>query len=564
MSVKTIPYSETNYFSKLVCDYLAEKPELQSFYNRFPKLENFEGQLQEKQKSLRSDINRNRSATNIDDDIVKRSLSGADNRSLSGAEVTSRQILVKALNDQYQNLKVSKATQNNINSLSKETTFTITTGHQLNLFTGSLYFLYKIFSVINLSEELNKKHPNNHFVPVYWMATEDHDFDEINYFNLFGKKIQWKRNTSGAVGELSTEGLEVLQIELASKIGNSENAQKLSHLFTEAYVKHNNLTDATRYLANELFLDYGLVIIDGNDRVLKQQFIPFAAKELTENLAFKIINKTTEKLEDLGFKRQVNPREINLFYLSENLRERIVEVDGQYKINNTQLTFSKEEILKELQNHPERFSPNALLRPLFQEVVLPNLCYVGGGGELAYWFQLKDYFENIEITFPMLLLRNSVLLVPKKLSDKLAKLNENIESLFLSEYELEKKHTLQLSDIKIDFTPQRAYLKKQFKDLYQVAKKTDKSFIGAVAAQEKKQLNGLDNLEKRLLKAEKRKLADQLKRLTSIQNELFPKESLQERTVNFSEFYLEFGDLLLKELKSNLNPLVNEFTVLEL
>jgi len=540
MSVKTIPYSETNYFSKLVCDYLSEKPELQSFYNRFPKLENFEGQLNEKSLSVRA-------------------------LRLRSGQAPSRTILKEVLNThQYQNLTVSKATQNNINLLSKDTTFTITTGHQLNLFTGPLYFLYKIFSVINLSEELNKKHSNNHFVPVYWMATEDHDFDEINYFNIFGKKIEWKRNASGAVGELATEGLEELLNKLKSELGNSENAQKLITLFSEAYIKHNNLADATRYLANELFKDYGLVIIDGNDHDLKQQFIPYAEKELTENLAFNIINKTTEKLENLGFKRQVNPREINLFYLKENLRERIIEEEGVYKINNTELTFSKEEILKELQEFPERFSPNALLRPLFQEVVLPNLCYVGGGGELAYWFQLKEYFENVEVTFPMLLLRNSVLLVPKKLSKKLAKLNEEIESLFLSPYDLEKKHTLQLSNIKIDFTPQREHLKKQFKDLYKVAKKTDQSFLGAVAAQEKKQLNGLDYLEKRLLKAEKRKLADQLNRLTSIQDELFPIESLQERTVNFSEFYLEFGDRLLQDLKEGLNPLVNEFTVLEL
>jgi len=539
MSVKTISYSETNYFSKLVVDYLAEKPELQHFYNRFPKLENFEVQLKEKSLSVQT-------------------------LRLSSRQAPSRSILKEVLNNQYKNITVSEATQNNINSFKNENTFTITTGHQLNLFTGPLYFLYKIFSVINLSEKLNKKHSNNHFVPVYWMATEDHDFDEINYFNLFGKKIEWNRNVSGAVGELTTEGLKVLEKKFASKIGNSENAQKLISLFTEAYLKHNNLTDATRYLANELFSDYGLVIIDGNDRDLKQQFIPFAEKDLKANLSFKTITETSENLEKLGFKRQVNPRKINLFYLTENLRERIIEENGIFKINNTELTFSKEEILKELQNHPERFSPNALLRPLFQEVVLPNLCYVGGGGELAYWFQLKDYFKSVEVTFPMLLLRNSVLLVPKKLSKKLEKLDETVEALFLSQYELEKKHTLQLSDINIDFSPQREHLKKQFLDLYEVAKKTDQSFLGAVAAQEKKQLNGLNKLEKRLLKAEKRKLADQLNRLIAIQNQLFPKESLQERTVNFSEFYLNFGDYLLQELKDGLDSLVNEFTILEL
>jgi len=418
--------------------------------------------------------------------------------------------------------------------------------------------------VINLSEQLNKKHSNHHFVPVYWMATEDHDFDEINYFNLFGKKIEWKRKSGGAVGELETKGLEKLLSELKSKLGESENAQKLSTLFSEAYTKHSNLTDATRYVANKLFSSYGLVIIDGNDKDLKKQFIPFAEKEITEKKSFQEVEATTLKLEKIGFKKQVHPREINLFYLSEGLRERIIETNGVFKINNTEITFSKEEILKELQNYPERFSPNALLRPLYQEIVLPNLCYVGGGGELAYWFQLKDYFKSVAVTFPILLLRNSVLLIPKKISKKLGKLNETIDSLFLSPYDLEKKHTHQLSDVVIDFTPQREHLKKQFANLYIVAEKTDKSFLGAVAAQEKKQLNGLDKLEKRLLKAEKIKLADQLNRLTAIQDYLFPKESLQERTLNFSEFYLEFGEQLLQSLKENLKPLCHEFTIIKL
>ncbi len=531
MSVKTIPYKETGYFSKLVCDYLAEKDELLSFYNHFPKLENFEKQLQEKSLSV---------------------------------QAPSRTILVKTLNSQYNGFLVSKPTQNNIDSLLQKSTFTITTGHQLNLFTGPLYFLYKIFSVINLSVTLNKKHPNHYFVPVYWMATEDHDFEEINYFNLFGKKMEWERKASGAVGELNTIGLENLLSDLKVELGESEQAQKLTKLFSEAYTKHTNLTDATRNLANELFSSYGLVIIDGNDTDLKKEFIPYAEKEFTDKLSFQKVEATTKRLEKIRHKKQVHPREINLFYLRDGLRERLIEKDGRIYINGNTSSFSEDEILKELHNHPERFSPNALLRPLYQEIVLPNLCYVGGGGELAYWFQLKDYFESVQVTFPILLLRNSVLLVPKKLTKKLEKLNEKIESLFLSPYELEKKHTHQLSDKVIDFTPQREHLKKQFADLYTVAEKTDKSFLGAVGAQEKKQLNGLDNLEKRLLKAEKRKLADQINRLTMIQDQLFPKESLQERTINFSEFYLDFGEQLFQKLKENLDPLCNEFTIMEL
>tara|TARA_A100000171_G_scaffold52224_1_gene69636 strand:+ start:24297 stop:25892 length:1596 start_codon:yes stop_codon:yes gene_type:complete len=531
MSKSTIPYNETGYFSQLMCDYLAEKPELKDFYGRLPKLQNFKAQLKDKKVSVR---------------------------------LQSRISLREQLQHQYTGFTVSEETQKNITSLSEENTFTITTGHQLNLFTGPLYFLYKIFSVINLSEQLNAEYPEHHFIPVYWMATEDHDFEEINYFNFEDKKIVWNRPDGGAVGDFSTEGLAEVAREVEKAFGQSEHGKRLQQLFTEAYTKHKNLADATRYLGNELFKEYGLVIIDGNDAELKKQFIPYAEKELSENLSHKKVTETTEKLLDLDYNEQVHPREINLFYLTEGLRERIVEAEGKFFVNETDLVFTKEELFRELQEHPERFSPNALLRPLYQEVILPNLCYVGGGGELAYWFQLKDYFEAVDVSFPILLLRNSVLLVPEKVSEKLDKLEVSIKRLFQKQADLKTDFTHQISKIDIDFTKQREHLQQQFKDLYKLAKETDASFIGAVGAQEKKQLNGLDNLEKRLLKAQKRKLSDQLERLTAIQDQLFPKQSLQERNTNFSEYYLTYGDRLLTKLKSELTPLELTFTVLEL
>ncbi len=527
----SIPYKNTGYFTKLICDYLAEDDALKPFYNRFPNLENFKHQLTEKQKNFTDE---------------------------------KRHLLAKRIMLQYGDNSLSQSTLSNIDLLKEHTTFTVTTGHQLNLFTGPLYFLYKIFSAINLAEKLNNEYHNYHFVPVYWMATEDHDFEEINYFNLFGKKVKWDRDASGAVGELSTEGLKEVKQQLKKEFGESENAKKLVSYFSDAYTKHDNLADATRFLANRMFYHHGLVILDGNDAELKKCFIHYAEKELTENLSFKKVSETTEKLTNLGFSEQVHPREINLFYVKKNLRERIIEREGTFYVNDTNISFSKEEILKELHENPQRFSPNALLRPLYQEEILPNLCYIGGGGELAYWFQLKDYFNKVEVPFPILLLRNSVLLVPKMLSEKLKKLNTGIEELFLPQHELITRHTYKISKIEIDFSKQKEFLKQQFTDLYTLAQKTDVSFLGAVGAQEKKQLNGLDNLEKRLLKAQKRNLSDELDRLRGIQNQLFPNQSLQERQLNFSEVYLEYGEELLDVLKENLKPLDFNFNVLEL
>lgn len=525
-----IPFRDTNYFSSLICDYLDQKSELQPFYNRFPELENFEDQIQEKQQSFSNH---------------------------------NREVLVQAIKEQYKNVTILEGTKDNIEALEKQNTFTVVTGHQLNLFTGPLYFLYKIISTINLTKILKEKYPKFDFVPVYWMATEDHDFEEINYFNLFGKKIQWSHKDGGAVGAFDTEGLDKVFTVFSAEIGKGQNAEYLRSLFEKAYLEHKNLAEATRYIANELFGEYGLVIIDGNDRELKRLFIPYVEKELVEKIVFTKVVPKAQKLEEAGYKVQVNPREINLFYLADGLRERIIEKEERYFVNETEISWSKSEILEELSEFPERFSPNVMMRPLYQEVILPNLCYIGGGGELAYWLELKDYFEAVDVPFPILLLRNSVLIQTKKQAEKLEKLNIlNIE-LFLKQHELINRKVREISNIDINFDTQRKHLKEQFTAMYELANQTDVTFLNAVKAQEIKQLKGLDVLENRLLKAQRRKLSDQVKRLTNIQNELFPNHSLQERNQNFSELYIEYGNELISKLIKNLNPLKGEFLILK-
>ena len=532
MPTDCISFRETNYFSSFICDYLDKKPELNPFYNRFPNLENFSAQIEEKQKSDCHNLMHN------------------------------RKVLTSVLNKQYATLKTSELTLQNIESLNSENTFTITTGHQLNLFTGPLYFLYKIISTINLTKQLKIKFPGHNFVPIYWMASEDHDFEEINYFNFKGKKVLWNSNQTGAVGHFDTKGLDAVCDIISIEFGLGKNAETLKKWFKKAYLQHNNLADATRYLANVLFAEHGLVVLDADDQELKRLFIPQIKKELFEQTAHKKVSETNSRLERLGYKIQVNPREINFFYIDKSLRERIVLENGRFKVNNTNISWGKSELLKHLEEVPERFSPNVIMRPLFQEVVLPNLCYIGGGGELAYWFQLKSNFEAHKVTFPILLLRNSVLIKTNKQSEKLNNLEITNKDLFLDKNNYINKRVRQISNIDIDFSEQIKHLEAQFENLEQLAEQTDKSFLSAVKAQEAKQINGLKHLEKRLLKAQKRKLADQINRASELQSQLFPNGSLQERNLNFSELYLEFGESLIPELIKFLEPLKGEFTVI--
>ncbi|MDQ7916835.1 bacillithiol biosynthesis cysteine-adding enzyme BshC [Mesonia sp. MT50] len=526
-----IAYQDTNYFSSFMTDYLAQKESLTDFYEHFPKLENFKKQVDLKQENY---------------------------------SVSTRKVLVSSLREQYKDTQISAKSQENIELLTQENTFTITTGHQLNLFTGPLYFLYKIISTINLTEELKERYPGQNFVPIYWMATEDHDFEEINFFNFEQHKIQWNKEASGAVGDLPTEGLEEVFKKFSILLNDSEQSAHLKSLFKKAYLEHHNLTEATRYLANELFGIYGLIILDGNDAALKKELSPYVKNELLHQISSEEVGETSKKINELGYKIQVNPREINLFYLKENLRERIIKEDEYYIVHETNIRFTEEEIITELDNYPERFSPNVIMRPLYEEVVLPNLCYIGGGGELAYWMQLKSYFRKEKVSFPILLLRNSALLMSEKQIQKTKKLGLSFKDLFLKQENLISKRTKEISAIEIDFSAQKEQLQQQFKDMYALAQQTDKSFYGAVAAQEKKQLNGLDHLEKRLLKAQKRKLKDELQRVVHIQDEVFPHQSLQERSINFSEFYQTYGQDLIPKLKKELKPLDLQFSIISL
>ncbi|WP_136668411.1 bacillithiol biosynthesis cysteine-adding enzyme BshC [Flavobacterium sp. H122] len=528
MPTDCITYQNSGYFSKLIIDYLNQKTELQSLYNRFPSIENFKNQIEEKSIQF-SQENRN--------------------------------VLVDSLTKQNNSIEVSETSSHNIELLKHKNTFTITTGHQLNLFTGPLYFIYKIVSVINLCKQLKAEYPDCNFVPIYWMATEDHDFEEINHFKFHNQKILWKKNTSGPVGRIKTKELEAIFEEIKTVFGTNDNAKHLLSLFEEAYLKRDTLTEATRFLVNEFFKNEGLVIIDGDDKNLKKLFVPAIKEELLQQTSFV---KVTETISDFKYPIQVNPREINLFYIEDNLRERILCENNKYKVNNTTLEFTETEILTMVENTPEKFSPNVILRPLYQETILPNLAYIGGGGEIAYWLELKSMFEAFTIPFPIVLLRNSVLIASEKQAKKADNLELQWKDLFSQQNELLKRKTKEFSQFEIDFTDQKSTLKQQFEKLEQMASQTDKSFTGAVKAQLAKQIKGLENLEKRLLKAEKRIHADKLERITLLQNELFPNKSLQERQLNFAEFYIEYGDDFFTKLLQELQPLENQFTIITL
>ncbi|MBL1279687.1 MAG: bacillithiol biosynthesis cysteine-adding enzyme BshC [Fluviicola sp.] len=442
-----------------------------------------------------------------------------------------REVLSQSLLAQYKNINDNELIINNIESLKNEDTFTVTTGHQLSFFTGPLYFIVKILHVIKLSERLKKMHPEKNFVPIYWMATEDHDFEEVQSMRLFSKSFTWESEQKGSVGRFNLDGFDDVKNEIRAMFRDPEAE---IHALLNAY-DGQNYADATRNLVHFLFKKYGLVIIDGDDSALKSEFSGIMRKELTEQFSYEKVIQTNEKLQKEGVKIQVNPREINLFYIKNGLRERIVNENDIFSINKVG-TFSESEILKELENHPERFSPNVILRPLYQETILPNIAYIGGVGEISYWLQLKGVFDAVNCTYPLIGVRNSVIWVDPLTTKKKAKINLLLEDIFKSKDQLKKEFVQSNSDGALDFKALDHAIDEIQGKIRDLVLSVDASMNSLAESEVTRITKQMDALKAKMIKTSKSKHQVAMQSIDQIIDKLFPDGNMQERITNFFSF----------------------------
>ncbi len=500
-----MPLSATGQFSSLFLDYLNQAPAVKPFYGEFPTLDAFPRQIQQKEFT-------------------------AENRT----------ILADVLTRQYAHI----ANAPDLDALRQPNTFTVTTGHQLNMFTGPLYVVYKIVTILNLAKKLNETYPDYRFVPVYWMASEDHDFAEISHFRLFGRTHSWHTEQRGAVGRMNPREL----IDVFNDI-----PEKLS-LFEEAYLKHNTLADAVRYYMHELFGAQGLICLDADDQDLKRIFSPIIRDELLQQQTSLLVNSTTEELNELGYKTPISPRDINLFYLIDGLRERIARTDRGYDVLNTKLRFTETELLAELAQYPERFSPNVVMRPLYQETILPNLAYIGGPSEVPYWLQLKAEFDQYGIAFPMLMPRNFALYVPRVAARRINKLGLSAADMFQDVVALKRAYIEHHSEHSLKFDAENKLVNRAMATILQKAQLVDPTLEKAVLAETKRFANAVVRLEKKMRRAEEHNQETGVRQLLTVKEELFPGGTPQERADNFLTFYLN-DPRFLEKLLANFDPL---------
>jgi bacillithiol biosynthesis cysteine-adding enzyme BshC len=518
MKLEKIPLAETRSFNSFFLDYIEKKEELKPFYNRYPDIEGFKYQIDEKQKSF---------------------------------PPKNRETLVATLLEQYKNIQLTDPVKKNIDALSDSKTFTVTTGHQLNIFTGPLYFIYKIVTVINACKKLKAKYPEYNFVPVYWMASEDHDYAEIKWFRLYNKKYTWETEQAGAVGRFHTKDFSKLLPDVPGDVS----------IFKEAYTKNKKLSDAVRHYVNALFNHKGLVVIDSDSRSLKSLFKEVVRQDLFDGIPKKLVEKTNGALEALGHKPQVFCRDINFFYLDGSIRNRIETSGERFRVIDTELSFSKLETEKLIEEAPEKFSPNVILRPLYQEVILPNLAYVGGPAEMIYWLQLKSVFDHFKVPFPILLPRNFAMIMDHTVARKFDKTSLELRDLFEDKNYLFNHWVLKNSPRNLTVGAERTGISEIFEELKKRSDAIDKTLTAYVGAEGKRALYSLEKIEQKLLRAEKRLHADKLRQIENIKDALFPGGSLQERVDNFLNFYQQDSGFI-QHLLDNFDPFDYQFNIL--
>lgn len=522
-----ISYAEANAFSPLVNDYTGDNGLLLPFYAHPVSLDGVLASIQ-KRKAFK----------------------------------TNRQALTEHLYGQYKDVDVKGKLAENIASLEDENTFTVCTAHQPNIFTGHLYFVYKIIHAIKLADQLSRQFEGCRFVPVYYMGNEDADIDELGEIEVNGLKYKWATRQTGAVGKMKVDdALLAMLNELSGHLLVDAYGGDVVALLRKHYAKGRTIEQATFGLVHELFGDRGLIVLIADSPKLKTTFSNIIEEELKNGFSALAVKQIVASFPE-KYRLKPTGRDINLFYLTDGIRERVEKASTGFSISGTPLKFAYDELLKELEEHPERFSPNVVLRPLYQETVLPNVAFIGGGGELAYWLQLKGVFESAKVPFPVLVLRNSFTVVSERAAHLIAKLKLQTTDLFKTEKALTDMLIHRNADSKLELHEEMAVIVDVYNNLKRHAGKVDKTLEIHVQALQVQAIKKIEKLEKKMVAAERKNQQVLVGHIAKLRSTLFPHGVLQERVENIFPFIAKYGFGFLDVLYENSGVMEQQFTIL--
>ena len=466
-----------------------------------------------------------------------------------------RKVLCHSLTTQYNQIAIGEAEKKSLNALKNENTFTVTTGHQLSFAAGPLYFILKAIHTISLAKEIENK-LGVAVVPIFWMADEDHDFNEINHLHFFNSKIGANDLDLNKVptGDFNTSVFAEAIKLIEEKWGSYQ--QEILTEIKKIYTSTTNLTVATRQLIHFLFGRYGMLALSANDVDLKKLATDLFHKEFKEQFILSQVNESSNNLVAQNIipenKLQAKARAINFFYFNDGLRNKVEIENGNVILGN-----GKEFLISEFENllksNPENVSPNVFFRPLYQELILPNIAYIGGGAEVSYWLQLEKSFGAASIQMPMIIQRNSVLPIERKLYDKFLTFGFTAVDLLKQSGELIKIF-LEKNSEDISLENQKLELTNLFVQILEQAKLVDVTLQGTVEAEKVKSIAGLNNLEQKINKAQKLKFEQQTKQIQKTSERIKPQGVLNERVDSGIQYLSRNGLYFLDQLLEIAQP----------
>jgi bacillithiol synthase len=474
------------------------------------------------------------------------------------------------IKEQYNNLNASETTIQNINSLKDKETLAIVTGQQLGIIGGPLYTFYKIITAIKLSNYLNEKYDNYNFVPIFWLEGDDHDFEEIRSINLINSnnetvKISYNDGLPedaerGSIGTVPLkETINKFFDDVNLNLRNSEFKEQILSQLRNIYSPGKTFNQSFKELIFWIFDCYGLIIFDPQDVRTKELLVPVFKKEIKDFRQHleRLISVSAELEEEYHAQVKVHP--LNLFYSIDGGRYSIVPDENIFKLKRKRKKFTYDEIMREIDEHPENFSPNVLLRPICQDYLLPTVFYVGGPSEIAYFAQVNSLYDFYDIPHPIIYPRSSATILENNISSIIEKYNLDVKDLFTDLKSLGNKVIKSVSESSLDelFNEAENQVENALSKLKDNLFEIDKTMSDSSLKYKEKIISYIEELKGKALEAQKKKHEVTLRQIEKLSTHFYPNSNLQERELNFLYFAHKYGIDFIKKLFDTLE--INQF-----
>jgi bacillithiol synthase len=474
------------------------------------------------------------------------------------------------LSRQYSKLNPSNLTQQNIKKLSDKKTLAIVTGQQLGIVGGPLYTFYKIITTIKLSRFLSERYDDYNFVPVFWLEADDHDFNEVRSVKIIDDgnsilTIGYKEEIAEddlkqSVGLINLDGsINEFFDKLNSSIKETEFKSVIFDRLKNFYKEGKSFKKAFSDLVFNYFDEYGLLIFDPQDSEVKKLLKPIFKKEITDfRIHTEQLVQVSATLEEL-YHAQVKVKPVNLFLRVDEGRYSIEPVENEYRLRRKRKSFTQEQLLELLENEPDKFSPNVLLRPICQDYLFPTAFYVAGPSEISYFAQIKPLYELYNIAQPMIYPRSSATILENSIANSLEKYSVGMNDLFIDVENIKKKIVNSVEESSVDemFDGISSQIESTFDQLKEKLIDLDKTIADSSNRYRDKILGTVNELKSKAEKAQQKKYEVTLRQIDRAAVNLFPNSNLQEREINFIYFANKYGEEFLNKIFDELQ--INKF-----